>query len=137
MDIRPIKTEADYDWALSEIAAYFENEPEPGSPEGDRFDVLAGLIDAYEARYWPIEAPDPVSAITVYMEQRDKKRSDLAALLGSKSRASEILARRRGLSLDMVYRISKEWHIPADVLVAPYHVGPAKKAARRPKAVST
>ncbi len=134
MDVRPIKTEADYDWALAEIAAYFENEPMPGSPEGDRFDVLAGLIEGYETRHWPIEAPDPVTAITVYMGLRDKKRSDLAALLGSKSRASEILARRRGLSLDMIYKLSKEWHIPADILVAPYHFRPSTKKARPAKA---
>ncbi len=133
MDIRPIKSEGDYDWALAEVAAYFENEPEPGSPEGDRFDVLAGLIEGYESRNWPIEAPDPVTAITVYMGLRDKKRSDLAALLGSKSRASEILARRRGLSLDMIYKLSREWHIPADILVAPYHVGPSTKKARPTK----
>lgn len=59
-NIRPIKTEADHDWAIARIAGYFENEPEVGSPEGDRFDVLATLIEAYEDKHYPIEAPDPV-----------------------------------------------------------------------------
>ena len=63
MDIRPIRTEADYDWALVEIARYFDNEPLPGTPDADRFDVLADLITAYEARTWPVEAPDPVEAM--------------------------------------------------------------------------
>lgn len=129
MDVRPIKTEDDYDWALTEIAQYFEHEPEPGTQEADRFDVLAALIGAYEDRVWPIEAPDPVEAIKAYMEMSDKKQSDLAELLGSKSRASEILNRQRGLTVEMIYKLSSKWHLPADVIVQPYHLSSGRKKA--------
>lgn len=122
MDIRPIRTERDYDWALAEITHYFDNQPQPGTPEADRFDVLAALIEAYENIYWKIEAPDPVEAIKEHMASFDKSQADLAKLLGSRSRASEVLHRRRRVSIDMVHRLSTEWHIPAEVLVAPYHL---------------
>jgi HTH-type transcriptional regulator / antitoxin HigA len=117
MDVRPIKTEADYQWALAEIEQYFENEPEPGTPEGDRFDVLADLIEAYENRSWPIAAPTPLDALRVFMQMRSLQQNDLATLLGSKSRASEILSGERRLSLEMIRRISSTWHLPADVLI--------------------
>jgi HTH-type transcriptional regulator/antitoxin HigA len=129
MDVRPIKTEEDLDWALAEIAQYFERQPEPGTPEADRFDVLAELIGAYEDRHWPIEAPDPVEAIKWHMEMSHKKQADLATLLGSKSRASEILNRHRGLTLDMVHKLSTKWHIPADMMVRPYHLATGSKKA--------
>ncbi len=117
MDVRPIKTEADYKWALAEIEAYFEHQPEPSSAQGDRFDVLADLIEAYENRNWPIEAPSPLSALRAFMEMRGFQQGDLAELLGSKSRASEILSGERRLSLEMIRRISSTWHLPADVLI--------------------
>ena len=117
MDVRPIKTEADYRWALAELERYFANEPEPGTPDGDRFDVLSDLIEAYENRSWPIEAPTPVAALRAFMEMRNLQQSDLAELLGSKSRASEILSGERRLSVEMIRRISSVWHIPADVLI--------------------
>lgn len=120
MDIRPIKTEADYEWALAEITHYFEHEPKAGTADGDRFDVLADLIEAYENRNWSIQAPTPVEALRAFMEMRGLQQSDLAALLGSKSRASEVLRGTRRLSLEMVRRISSDWHIPADVLVRDY-----------------
>lgn len=118
MEIRPIRTEADYDAALREIAEYFENEPAPGTPEADRFDVLAALIGAYEDRHWPIEAPDAVSAIREVMALKGYGQSDLAALLGSRSRASEILNRKRGLTLEQARLLHREWHIPSDSLLA-------------------
>ena len=132
MDVRPIRNEKDYDWALAEISQYFENEPKRGTPESDRFDVLAALIGAYEDEYWPIEGPsDPVEAIKGYMALFDKKQEDLAELLGSRSRASEVLNRKRRLTLDMAHRLSTDWHIPADILVRPYHlVTEGKKAAK-------
>lgn len=117
MDVRPIKTEADYQWALAEIEAYFERQPEPGTAEGDRFDVLADLTEVYENRNWPIEAPSPLSALRAFMDMRALQQSDLAELLGSKSRASEILSGERTLSLEMIRRISSTWHLPADVLI--------------------
>lgn len=119
MDIRPIKTEADYDWALAEIERYFDNTPPPGSPEAARFDVLAALIEAYEARVWPIEAPDSVSAIVAVMEARALRQADLARLLGSRSRASELLHRKRPLTMDQAWKLHHEWKIPAEVLLRP------------------
>lgn len=121
-NIRPIKSEADYEWALGEIEAYFENEPEVGSVDGDRFDVLATLIKAYEDRHYPIEAPDPVEAIRGYMELAGLKQVALAKLVGSPSRASEILNRKRPLTTEMVFKISRDWPIAAEVLVRPYHL---------------
>lgn len=125
MDIRPIHTEADYEWALAEITKYFDNQPQPGTPEGDRFDVLADLIEAYENRHYPIEAPDPVEAIRCVMEQTGKTQSDLAALLGSRPRASEILNRKRALTLEMVHKLNRAWRIPAELLITPYHLNAA------------
>ena len=122
MDIRAVRTEEDYDWALAEIEGYFDHEPEKGSAEAERFDVLAALIAAYEQQHWPIEAPDPVAAISAYMEMRRLKQADLAAVLGSRSLASEVLNRRRALSIEMVHRINTAWHVPADILVRPYRL---------------
>lgn len=117
MDVRPIRTEKDYDAALKEIEGYFAQEPEPGSPEADRFDVLAALIEAYERRHWRIDPPDPVEAIRYCMEQRGYTQTDLAALLGSRPRASEILNRRRPLTLEMVRKLHHKWGIPAESLL--------------------
>jgi HTH-type transcriptional regulator/antitoxin HigA len=102
-DIRPVNTEADYAWAIAEITRYFENEPEPGSPDGDRFDVLATLIEAYEDRHYPIANPDPVEVIRLHMEMTGRTQRDLSALLGSPSRASELLSRKRLLTMPMVH----------------------------------
>jgi HTH-type transcriptional regulator/antitoxin HigA len=124
-NIRPIRTEADYDWALKEITRYFDREPEPGSVAADRFDVLAALIEAYEAHHWPVEAPDPVDAIRYRMEQAGYSQSDLAALLGSRSRASEVLRRKRPLTFDQARRLHREWGIPAAALLS----GDAVRAA--------
>lgn len=117
MDVRPIKTEADYQWALAEVERYFDSQPEPGTPDGDRFEVLADLVEAYESRTWPIAPTTPVQTLRTFMEMRQLQQSDLAAVLGSKSRASEILSGERRLSLDMIRRISASWHIPADALI--------------------
>lgn len=122
MDIRPLRTEADYEWALGEIEPYFDEEPALGSPESNRFLVLADLIAAYEARHWAIDAPDPIAAITAVMAQSGYRQADLAQLLGSRSRASEILNRKRALTTDMIWRLHQEWKIPAELLIRPYHL---------------
>ena len=131
MDVRPLVTEADYDWALAEITAYFNDQPAPGTPEAARFDVLAALIEHYEARHWPIEAPDPVDAIRACMEWRGLRQADLAAVLGSRSRASEVLSRKRGLTLEQASRLHRDWGMPADVLLrsAARHRTPADRTA--------
>jgi HTH-type transcriptional regulator/antitoxin HigA len=121
-NIRAIRTEADYDWALSEIERYFTKEPKEGSLEAERFDVLSALIEAYEAKHWPIEPGDPIEAIRYKMEVAGLTQSDLSDLLGSAPRASEILNRKRALTTEMIYKISRAWGIPADSLVRPYHL---------------
>ncbi len=88
-NIRPVKTEADYDWALAEIARYFDDQPEVDSPAGARFDVLATLVEAYEDKTYPIANPDPVTAIHGYLQMTGRTQTALAELIGSRSRASE------------------------------------------------
>jgi HTH-type transcriptional regulator/antitoxin HigA len=117
MDIRPIRSEADYNWALREIEHYFDKEPRRGSSAADRFDVLAALIEAYESRRWSIDPPDAVEAIRFRMEQAGLRQADLANLLGSRSRASEIMRRRRSLTLEQAWKLHRQWHIPAEALL--------------------
>lgn len=116
-NIKPLRNEADYDWALREIERYFDKEPEPGSAAADRFDVLAALIAAYEDAHWPVAAPDAVSAIKYRMQLDGLSQADLARLLGSKSRASEILRGKRGLTLEQAFKLHKDWRIPAESLL--------------------
>jgi HTH-type transcriptional regulator/antitoxin HigA len=118
MEIRPIKTEADYEAALAEIEALWE--AEPGTPEGDRLEVLTTLVEAYEDAHYSIPSPDPIEAIRYHMESRGLVRRDLEPYIGSRARVSEILNRKRPLSLTMIRRLNKELGIPADVLIAPY-----------------
>ena len=122
MQIKPLRTEADYDWALKQIAPYFEREPKKGSIEADRFDILSVLIEAYENTHWPIDPPDPIDAIQYRMEIAGYKQADLGRLIGSRSRASEILRRKRALTMEQAYKLHHEWQIPADVLLQPYRI---------------
>jgi len=118
MDIRPIRTKADYRAALKEVDRLWE--VEPGTPEGDRVDVLVTLIEAYEAKHHPIPAPDPIAAIEFMMEQKGLTRRDLEPAIGSRGRVSEVLTRKRPLTLPMVRALSALLAIPTDVLVQPY-----------------
>lgn len=118
MNIRPIKNEADYDTALAEIDRLMGAAPE--SPESDELNVLVTLVEAYESEHWPIEAPDPVSAIEHVMEARGFRQKDLAAVIGSQPRASEVMNRRRPLTLPMIRALSVKWGLPADLLVREY-----------------
>ncbi|MBX3543226.1 MAG: helix-turn-helix domain-containing protein [Chelatococcus sp.] len=122
MEIRAINTEADYDWALAEVERYFLDEPRPGSPDADRFAVLSTLIEAYENKHWPIEPLDPVEMLLHTMEETGRTQSDLADLLGSRSRASEILNRKRAITMDMAHKLHEKWKIPAEVLIRPYNL---------------
>jgi len=122
MDIRPIRTEKDYDWALAEIAPYFDNLPDKGTPDADRFDVLADLIAAYEAKHHAIEPLNPVDLIATYMDEQGFSRNDLAKVVGSTSRASEFLNRKRPLTLSAIQKIANAWRLPADALIQPYHL---------------
>jgi len=120
MDVRPIRTEADHQAALAEIETLMN--AEKGTPEGDRLDVLATLVEAYEAAHVPIDAPDPISAIFFMMEQKRLSRRDLEQAIGSRARVAEVLNRRRALTLSMIRRLSGFLDIPADILVQPYKV---------------
>ncbi len=120
MEIKPIRNEADYDAALQTIDRLMG--AAQGTPEADALEILVTLVEAYEAKCWPIGAPDPVSMIEHVMEARGLRQSDLAVLIGSQPRASEILKRRRRLTLPMIRALSHEWKLPADMLVREYEL---------------
>ena len=119
MEITPIRTDADHEAALRGIEALWG--ADEGTPASDRLDILATLVEAYEDRRWPLEELDPVEAIEAAMAHDGHTRADLAALIG-KSRASEILKRRRALTLPMIRRIASAWHVPERLLVKEYRV---------------
>jgi HTH-type transcriptional regulator/antitoxin HigA len=119
MEIRPIHTVADYQATLREVFVYFENEPQPGTPEGDRFEVLLTLVEAYEAKHFPIDLPDPVEAIKFRMEQGGLTPKDLIPAIGRLNRVYEILARKRPLTLSMIWRLHEKFGIPAESLIRP------------------
>ena len=118
MDIKPIKTEKDYQRALERLEVIFDSKT--GSPEGDELEVLGILIDKYENEYFPISLPDPIEAIKFRMEQMGYSQSDLAKIVGLKSRASEILNRKRKLSLEMIRQLHESLKIPTEVLIQAY-----------------
>jgi HTH-type transcriptional regulator / antitoxin HigA len=123
MHIRPIRTDEDHRAALAEIEACW-GAPE-GSEAGDKLDVLVALVESYEARRWPIDVDanfDPVDVLHHAIDEFGHTQAELAELLGSRSRASEILARRRALTVEMIHRISQAWKIPAGLLVRPYQI---------------
>lgn len=119
MEIRPIRNEEDYRAAMQEISAFFDNEPAPGSPEGDRFEVLLTLAEAYEARHFPIDLPDPVEAIKFRMEQAGLTAKDLVPSIGRLNRVYEILNRKRPLTLNMIWKLHEKLGIPAESLIRP------------------
>lgn len=121
MDVKPIHTEQDYEWALREVARYFETQPEPGTEDGDRFEVLSTLLKEYEDSNIEMPYVDPVDVLHFAIESMGKTQADLAHLIG-RNRASEILDRVRPLTLDMIRTISKEWNIPIGSLTAPYEL---------------
>jgi HTH-type transcriptional regulator / antitoxin HigA len=118
--VKPIRTDEDHAEAVAEIERLWS--AEPGTIEHDRLEVLGMLVDTYEVARWPIETPDPVEAIKSRMEQNGYSQSDLGRLLGSRPRASEVLARKRKLTVEMIHKLTNEWHIPAEVLIKPYRM---------------
>lgn len=115
MDIKPIKNEADYDAALAHIEMLMDAEID--TPEGDELDVLVTLVEAYEAKHHPIDPPDPVEAILFRMEQGGLDRKALEPYIGRSGRVSEVLNRKRPLSIDMIRRLWKGLHIPLESLI--------------------
>ena len=123
MDIRPIRTDEDHRAALAEIEAYW-GAPE-GTEEGDKLDVLLALVNIYETKRWPIDIDenfDPIDVLRYAIVELGHTQAELAELLGSRSRASEVLARRRALTVAMIHKIAEAWKIPADLLVRPYKI---------------
>jgi len=118
MTIKPIKTKKDYAQAMDRLELIFD--AKKGTPEGDELEVLGILIDKYENEHFPIGLPDPIEAIKFRMEQLGYTQTDLAKVVGLKSRASEILNRKRKLSLDMIRELHQKLNIPTDVLIQSY-----------------
>ncbi|WP_158046534.1 helix-turn-helix domain-containing protein [Skermanella pratensis] len=126
--IKPIRNDVDHEAALAQVDRLWG--VETGTPEADTLEVLAILIDDYEKTRWPIDRLEPVDAIKAYMEMNGLSQADLSKLFGSESRASEILNRRRRLTVDMIAKLSKDWGLPADWLVQPYELA-AKESHER------
>jgi HTH-type transcriptional regulator/antitoxin HigA len=118
MNIRPIHSHADYKSALKEISILVASDPAPGTSKGDRLDILTTLVQAYENKHFPIEAPDPIEAIKFRMEQSGLTVKDLEPLIGKSNRVYEILNRKRPLTLAMIRRLHHGLGIPADILIA-------------------
>ncbi|WP_175816935.1 helix-turn-helix domain-containing protein [Burkholderia diffusa] len=118
MEIRPIHNEHDYKEALHIVSALVDADPAPGTSEGDQLEVLATLIERYEAENFPLDLPDPIEAIKFRMEQAGLSASDMQPYLGNLNRVYEVLNRKRGLSLAMIRRLNRELKIPAEVLIA-------------------
>jgi HTH-type transcriptional regulator/antitoxin HigA len=127
--IRPVRTETEYDEALDEIERYFDNEPKQGTEEADRFDLLALIIEDYERKRWPIEPPEAIDAIRYRMETGGYTQADLGHLLGSRQRASDILTKKRPLTMRMAWKLHREWNIPAEALIAPPRTRGRRSAA--------
>jgi HTH-type transcriptional regulator/antitoxin HigA len=119
MNIRPIRTEDDYHAAMREISAFFENEPEPTSEDGERFEILLTLAEAYEAKHFPIDLPDPVAAIKFRMDQAGLTAKDLEPMIGRSNRVYEVLNRKRPLTLPMIRKLHDRLGIPAESLIRP------------------
>jgi HTH-type transcriptional regulator/antitoxin HigA len=123
-NLKPIKTRADYETAVAEMKRVWG--AKSGTPDGDRLDILATLVDTYEAQHFPMDPPDPIEAIKFRMEQQGLTRKDLEDILGTRTRVAEVLNRRRGLSINMIRRLHEKLGISAEVLIRPSR---GKKAA--------
>lgn len=117
MEIKPIHTADDHRAALAEISRLMDLDPALGTPDGDRLDVLATLVEAYEAKHYPVAPPDPIEAIKFRMEQQGLTVADMAPYIGPPNRVYEVLSRKRGLSLSMIRRLHTGLGIPAESLI--------------------
>lgn len=120
MNIKPIRSDADYQLALMRLDEVFD--APVGSSEGDEADVLALLVDEYEKKHYPIDAPDPIEAIKIRMEELQLKQVDLVDAIGSKSRVSEVLNRKRKLTIEMIRNLTKRLNLSPDLLITDYHL---------------
>ena len=120
MNIKPIKSEADYKHALKRLEEVFD--ASIGTSEGDEADILGLLVDEYEKKHYPIEAPDPIEAIKIRMEELQLKQVDLVDVIGSKSRVSEVLNRKRKLTIEMIRNLTKRLNLSPDLLITDYQL---------------
>ena len=120
MNIKPIKTEVDYRLALKRLDEIFD--AEIGTPESDEADILGLIIDEYEKKHYPIEAPDPIEAIKIRMEEMNLKQVDLVEVIGGKSRVSEILNRKRKLTVEMIRKLTKKLNLSPELLINDYQL---------------
>ena len=125
VEVNPVRTDDEYEAALAEVEGLMK--ARPGTPEGDRLDVLVALVQAYEAEHHAIDAPDPISLLHFVMEERGLDRAALQPMIGNRGRVSEVMARKRPLTLPMIRRLHEGLGLPADALVRPYPL-------RRPQA---
>lgn len=116
-ELKPIRTKKDYEAALAEVERLLG--AKSGTPKGDRLDILATLIEAYEAKHYPMDPPDPIEAILFRMEQQGLSRKDLEPMIGARNRVAEVLNRKRGLSIEMIRQLHKKLSISAEVLIRP------------------
>lgn len=119
MDIRPIRSNSDYRRARRELSAAFDQEPEPGTVESDRFEILLTLVEAYERQHFPVDLPDPIAAIEFRMEQAGLAPKDLTPMIGRLNRVYEVLNRKRPLTLAMIRKLHAGLGIPAESLIRP------------------
>ncbi|HXN14038.1 MAG TPA: hypothetical protein VN865_13070 [Candidatus Acidoferrales bacterium] len=127
MEIKPIRTELDYERMLREVEGLMD--AKPGTAEEDRLDVLATLVEAYEEKHFPIDPPDPIEAIRFRLEQQGLDPSALVGVIGGRSRVHEVMHRKRALSLEMIRRLHERFGIPAEVLIRPIRVKRRRRAA--------
>lgn len=120
MNINPIKTEKDYSLALKRLEEIFD--AKIGTPESDEADILGLMIDEYEKKHYPIEAPDPIEAIKIRMEEMNLKQVDLVEVIGGKSRVSEILNRKRKLTVEMIRKLTKKLNLSPELLINDYQL---------------
>ncbi len=127
MEIKPIRNDADHEAALREIEQLWGAKEE--TPEGDRLDVLATLVEAYEDKHFPMDAPDPIEAIKFRLEQQGLDHRALVGVIGGRSRVYEVMHRKRRLSLEMIRRLNQRFGIPAEVLIRPVRSPRRRRAA--------
>jgi HTH-type transcriptional regulator/antitoxin HigA len=127
MEIKPIRSNTDYERALQEIQRLWG--AKEGTAEGDRLDVLATLVDAYEQKHFPIDTPEPIEAIRFRLEQQGLDERALVGVIGGRSRVYEVMRRKRPLSLDMIRRLHERFGIPAEVLIRPIRAARRRRAA--------
>jgi HTH-type transcriptional regulator/antitoxin HigA len=127
MQLKPIRSEADYEAALQEIERLWG--AEDGSAEGDRLEILATLVESYEEKHFPMDLPDPIEAIKFRLEQQGEDNSALVGILGSRTRVYEVLRRDRALSLNMIRQLNRHLKIPAEILIQPVRARKKRQAA--------